>query len=178
MIMNNIRLLMACFGISLIVFLSGMIVYHYTTKQKIAYVDSMRLYNDYAGKKEFEKKYEFQRQRKQAYLDSLFIDLQQLEKKMDEQGSSSIQVAENYSNKKKIFEQLAENFEKENKEIEGKYLDAIWQSLNQYINEYAKENRFDYVLGATGSGSLMYADEDNNVTKQVTEYANRKYAGK
>lgn len=36
---------------------------------------------------------------------------------------------------------------------------------------------YRYIFGAEGSGVLMYADERNNITKEVIEYINARYKG-
>lgn len=164
--------------VSLLITVAAVAVYNYGFKQKIAYIDSMKLYNEYAGKKELEKKYEDQKSRKQAYLDSLFLDLQYIEKNMAEVAKPTVEQLDKYATKKRVFNQLTENFERDNKELEAKYLDVIWQNLNQYIKDYSKSKKYDYVLGANGTGNLMYAKEGNDITKEIIEYANQKYAGK
>jgi outer membrane protein len=67
-------------------------------------------------------------------------------------------------------------------EYNNEYITAeetkIWTQLNQYITEYGKTKDYEYILGANGSGSLMYADSTLNITEEVTAFANKKYSGK
>ena len=50
-------------------------------------------------------------------------------------------------------------------------------NLNDVILDYGKENECDYILGADGSGSLMYAKDSDDITKDVLVYINNKYKG-
>jgi outer membrane protein len=58
------------------------------------------------------------------------------------------------------------------------YSDEIWKQINHYIKEYGKDKHYDFIYGATGTGSLMYADSTLDLTVPLVKYINEKYAGK
>lgn len=50
--------------------------------------------------------------------------------------------------------------------------------INEYAEQYGKEEELDYLYGANGNGSLMYASEGRNATEEFTNYINQLYADK
>jgi len=62
------------------------------------------------------------------------------------------------------------------KAITADYNAKIWLKLNKYLNEFGAEEKYSFLFGAEGSGSLMYADSSLNVTREAIEYINKKYA--
>ena len=49
--------------------------------------------------------------------------------------------------------------------------------MSQYIVEFGKQNDYDLILGADGNGTVMYAKEMLDISKNVTVYINNKYKG-
>lgn len=64
-------------------------------------------------------------------------------------------LTEEYQNKSATFERV------------------IWEKINQKINEYGKEKGYDYIFGAKGDGSIMYASDAKDITKEVIAYINK-----
>lgn len=75
------------------------------------------------------------------------------------------------------FQKLFHELKDYEQNISQKYTENIWQNLNQYVADYAKEKDLDVVFGANGSGVLMYADSMLNKTDEVVQYVNSKYEG-
>ncbi|MBI3136216.1 MAG: OmpH family outer membrane protein [Bacteroidetes bacterium] len=53
----------------------------------------------------------------------------------------------------------------------------IWDRINGYVQEFGKNNSYSYIYGANGDGSLMYADESEDITEDIIVYVNQRYAG-
>lgn len=68
-------------------------------------------------------------------------------------------------------------FKEDNNRMLTAYDKQIWTQLNQYIKDYSRDNRFDILLGADGTGSVMAADEALNATQEMIAYVNNRYAG-
>jgi outer membrane protein len=145
---------------------------------RIAYVDNNQLYQKYKGKLEIEKKYIKDKEREQALMDSLYLELTFMQKKIETSSVKNIKDERLFLDKKATFESLTTSFENRNKNIQSKYLEQIWAQINQYVKQYGKEKQYDYVLGATGNGNIMFAHEKKDVTSEVIEYINSKYDGK
>ncbi len=155
-------------------------IYVLQHKPKTAYVQLGKLYENFNMKKELEKKYEKISMSRKNILDSLEINLRSLSgqiellKENDPARKSKIQdfelLRQDYLMKKK-------NFSEDTERTSQQYDEEIWKQLNQYVNDYGKENEYTYIYGAQGNGSLMYGSEKEDITGQVNEYVNHKYKG-
>jgi outer membrane protein len=83
-----------------------------------------------------------------------------------------------YDNMKQAYFTKEKQYADDNAAQAQQYTDEVWKQLNQYIKEFGIENGYDYIIGANGEGSLMYAKEQHDISKELTLYVNEKYAGK
>ncbi len=60
---------------------------------------------------------------------------------------------------------------------EGKLMNDVYEQVQTYIRDYAKENNIDIILSYTRGGAMWYATDAIDVTASVVEGLNRKYAG-
>jgi outer membrane protein len=70
------------------------------------------------------------------------------------------------------FKVLKEKLSTEYQTKSSKYEELIWKEINSKISKYSKDNNIDFVLGAKGDGSIMYASESKDITKEVVNYIN------
>ena len=70
-----------------------------------------------------------------------------------------------------------EEFEEANSVLAEEYTAQVWTQLNEYIKAYGEEEGYRYIFGATGDGSLMYAEDAVNITEEVSSYVNEHYNG-
>jgi len=138
-----------------------------TGSPKVAYVKADQLFNDFELTKELKVKYSNVENARNAILDSLALNLKVIGNK-----NSPVfqQIEREYYIKK-------ESFDNENATLTETYNQQIWTRINQYVSDFSKEKGYDIVLGANGSGSLFYANDKLDITKDVMEYMNTKYAG-
>ena len=47
--------------------------------------------------------------------------------------------------------------------------------MNDYIKEYGKKHGYTFIIGATGAGNLVYANEARNITKEILKGLNEEY---
>lgn len=127
--------------------------------KKQGYVETLKLYENFRGKKELETKLLNKKAANKSRLDSLRLLV------INEQSEL-------------YYRQQLLTVEQEEKELNMNYNTQIWNQINSYIQEYGDKNGYDFIYGATGSGSMMYADETLDVTKEITQYANTSYEGK
>lgn len=139
---------------------------------KTAYINTAELFNGFEAKKEVQKQFDAVRMQQKNVVDSLKFRINILQSRKDKAGLDELNTtAANY-------QRLSYDFEQSNQAQESKYIDQVWKQLNQYIADYGKENGYDYIFGANGTGELMYAKESRNITKEVLQYANGRYKGK
>lgn len=145
----------------------------FASKRKIGYIATNQVFNEFLLKKEMEDELTKLRIRRQAYLDSMKLNIQMADSKPTDLKSDArlIEYKKNYLIKEAQFGE-------ENEALLKQYNDKVWSQLNQFVEDYGRQNHYDYLFGTTGQGNLMYASEGENVTKEVVEFINRKYSGK
>lgn len=58
---------------------------------------------------------------------------------------------------------------------ESKLLNEVYEQVQEFLKEYAKENGLDLILSHTRGGAIWYATDAIDVTKSVVEGLNKKY---
>lgn len=54
---------------------------------------------------------------------------------------------------------------------------TVINDINDFVEEFGKENGHNIILGATGSGTIMYAADDSDLTDEVLEALNKSFKG-
>jgi outer membrane protein len=145
---------------------------------RIAYVRSIEVYNEFILKKELEKELERTIKLRSNSLDSMSNNYQQLLQELD-----NSKLKKNRKDSILYFEsqrlkQKKEELEQANYNLAQELDQKIWKQLNQYIQDYADEYHYDFILGAKGDASLMAANKKYEITDKLIEYVNEKYNGK
>lgn len=53
----------------------------------------------------------------------------------------------------------------------------IWSRLNMYAVDFGKQEGYEIILGTTGNGNIMYAEDSLDITTKFIEFVNKKYEG-
>jgi len=140
----------------------GGVIWLVTGRQdKIAFVYNQQVFDKFEGTKALKEKLERHQQQARGMLDSLAVLIQS--------GRKDLQPR---------YEEKARELSLKHKEMTDRYTADIWTRINQEVAAFAKERGYDFVLGAAGNGSLMYAGEQKDVTQEFVDYINGKYYGK
>src|ERR1017187_1657419 len=162
--------------LSLLILILGLsLFYTWYHIPKLAYINSGEIYNDFELKKELEKKLESSQNAQKKILDSLYSELQILGKDIRDNQNDSKAVL--FQAKKQQYIAKDKEFTDANKEVADRYSDQIWKKLNQYIDDYGTKHNYTFIIGASGNGTLMHGDIDNNITDKVKAYVNQRYKG-
>jgi outer membrane protein len=78
---------------------------------------------------------------------------------------------------KKIIEEKYREFDDLNQKQAEDYQKQILLQINTYVKEFGKLNKYQYILGANGEGTLMYADESKDISAEVLQFINNRYEG-
>lgn len=150
----------------------------YLSQPKSAYVELDKVFDAFELKKELESDLEKIGKIKLGQVDSLKFVLEGMQRNMSASGKKDQESIKQYQ--KEAYEvaykkqQVEENIET----LKQEYNDRIWKQLNQYIKDYGHENKYEFLFGASGSGSIMYSKKENNMTDDVILYVNKRYQGK
>lgn len=142
---------------------------------KTAYVDNLQLYNEFELKKELEAQYQQLHTSNEASLDSIRRELQALAQYLDGQEQKDPEKVIRFNSVRQEFIDSRESIELTEQQISENYTDQVWLHLNEYVKDFAEEKGYDYVLGGSGQGNVMYAKDRLNVTAELIAYVNKKY---
>ena len=152
-------------------------VYSYFNRPKTAYIIIKDVYDAFTLKKELEKKFTGIRDAREKILDSLAVTVKLIAKQIDNEKGKDKGHIELYNLKREDFFKKKKAMGEDNDQLTKQYDQEIVTQLNQYVKDYGAENGYIYIYGSDGNGSLMYAREEANISKQVIAYINRKYRG-
>lgn len=132
------------------------------SRHKTAYVDIFKLVQEFELQKEYSAEAKREIEREKSIIDSVVY----IERLRDPSSHERV--------KAELYTELSTKVEQRNKEIEA----LIWKRLNPYLTEFGKEKGYDYIYGANGSGTVLYADESQDITPEIIEYVNKRYHDK
>jgi outer membrane protein len=142
--------------------LAGIGYYAFRVKnKKTAFIVNQRVFSEFLGKKELEKKLNDLKTNNNKSVDSLSF--------LIHRSNNSVAV--------QTYQEGIDNIKLMEQQLSEQYTADIWKQINQWVNEFGKQNGYDFILGAAGNGSLMYANEANDITEEVIVFLNKKYQG-
>lgn len=168
------------FSTVLTICIIGIIIYLFLNKkdhQKVGYVYIKELYNGFEMKKEMERRYIQTKAARDKILDSMKFELNSVLKKIDSEKEKNKATVEEFQLKKEKFFQTKSSFEEENAKLTRQFDEQILSQLNQYVKDYGTQHQYSLLFGNDENGSLMFATEELNRTKEVLEFINEKYRG-
>jgi outer membrane protein len=163
-------------GISVISLLGVIVlsVYLFITPQKLVYVDSAKLVNEYEGMKAARATYQQKASSWKANVDTLTAEVQKqimaYEKEVSKMSAKEKQLSQELIRTKQ--RQLMA--QQEDQKMTGEVLTQI----NAYLKKYGKAHGYKIVMAATEYGNIAYADESLDITADVLKGLNEEYQGK
>lgn len=162
----------------IIIAIVGYLVFdHFSKNEKTGYIIVQDVYNQFALKKDMQMRYGKSHDARKRILDSMAVNIKVLGERIDmEKGKDTSDIREFRMKRMEYYErgkQLNEDDSAQLKQCDNEIL----SQLNQYIKDYGRENHYQYIFG-NGNSGLVTADDSKNITAQVTEYVNERYAGK
>ncbi len=162
----------ALVGVFILSFLSFKI---YTPKT--ATIDIKAVFNEFAYKKELEVELNKVKLAKQNVIDSLRIQLENINRSASAKQVVDENLVEYYKIKREEYFTKIEEFEVTNAELAASYDEKILTQMRQYIKDYGEENKYEYIYGDDGNGYISYASVNNDITKDVIKYINNRFGG-
>lgn len=142
--------------------------------KKEAYVDMITVFNEFELKIKLQKKMEDILKEKKLVINNLKLELQAI------YNDSKIVGNERFVKIREIQNEIElKSYEasQEEQKLTEKYDTQIWKQLNQYIKEFGKNQELDFMYGANGQGTILFAKEKYDLTKECITYVNNKYQG-
>ncbi|MGZ3862792.1 MAG: OmpH family outer membrane protein [Bacteroidia bacterium] len=175
MIKKGIISLLAIIGI---ISVSVLVTYFFVKKNeiKLVYIDVNKVYNEFKLTKELDAKITTTQTIRKNIMDSLSMELESISRELSIKGNNK-ELQNVFMLKRQDYISKEKKFLEDNEAQVSMYNEQIFKQMNQYIDEYKKENNLDFILGASGNGYIMAATERLDITKLIIEYINEKYKG-
>lgn len=145
--------------ISLIV--SSSVATYWLTKPSLAYVDNQVVFNNYSLSSFYLKKINEYRISEERAIDSL-ANL------VNESKDATIisEVIESLNRRERRKLEIIDSCKIE-------YDRIIWNSLNNHLIAFGEEKGFDFIFGANGTGTILFANDGKNVTEEFIKFINK-----
>ncbi len=154
------------------------------TQTKIAYVDVEELTKEYKGTKDAEATIKVKTDKLKAELDSL-AQTWQLKVNEYQQSAQKMSVKNRAAREGVLMqEQQAigqrQQVVQQQVQAEGQEtMKALSKEIKDFVEDYAKEKGYNFVLGTSGSGgTVMYGEEKADITDDVLVQLNKSYKTK
>ncbi len=143
------------------------------SKDKVVFIDTVKVYNEFDLKQELESKLKRQDADRRVVVDSLKLELNEL------YGRSENPEGELLSKIQTTQYQLEHTEGKVNQLYQAtanKYSEEILTQLNQYLKDFGEASDFELIVGANAQGTVIYGSEGKDVTQEAIEYVNKRYS--
>lgn len=160
----------------------ALLIFSLSKDQKIVYVDSAQLINNYQGMHDARKSYEQKASTWKANIDTLGNEVQQFIMKYEKENSAMTAKERQLSQelirtKQKQLMEYQQAMNTQAQQEDAKMTGEVVSQINAYLKKYGKEKGYKIVMAATEYGNIAYADEALDVTKEVIEGLNKEYKG-
>ena len=133
----------------------------------ISYIENAKVFDSFQMKKDYDLLMEKDMKSDAEYLDSLAFVI-----------NASKAKNESVSSIEQRYFSAEQSYNTKFSSLSTKYTTEVNERLNAYIKEYAETNGIRMILGTNGSGTLMYANEEDNITEDIIKFINSKYGDK
>ncbi|MCD6018567.1 MAG: OmpH family outer membrane protein [Bacteroidetes bacterium] len=154
----------------------GLFIYHTYFTTKVVYIDIPVVFNKFEMKKELQEKYKGVEAGRKRIIDSLGFSLQLLANKLKENKTNKGLMYE-FDTRREEFFKRKNQMQEDNVALSTQYDKQILEQMTQYIIEYGKKNNYDVIMGADGTGTLMYANSKLDKSEEIIVFINKKYKG-
>ena len=155
----------------------------FTREERVVYVDSAKLLNNYKGMEAARAAYQSKANSWKANVDTLASEVQKLIFKYERE-SKTMSVKERSSSQELIRTkqrqytdyQQAVNAQAQQEEVQ--MTSELLSQVNTYLKKYSEDKGYKIVLAATEYGNIAYADTALDITDEVLIAINNAYSGK
>jgi len=147
---------------------------------QIAYVETGVLLQQYEGMKKARIEFEKKSKELTAGADSLIAKFEE-DLKAYEKGRKKMTTKERELKEEllQVRQQQIGNYQKSLQKKLQQEEQTLTQThvnrINDYLKEFGKDQGYTYILGANGSGNVVYAKDGLNITQEVLDGLNASY---
>lgn len=133
---------------------------------KIVFMNNVRVFEEFAMKKDYDKKMESELSPEANHLDSLETNINAIGNTADTLELFRL---------RKTYYVSQQQYEQKYQTLSTQYTKEVNDRLNEYVKSYAEKNGVEIVLGSGGQGNVMYVKDALDVTDDLIKYINTAY---
>ncbi len=152
---------------------------------KIAFVNSDSIKKHYKLVQDFQKnletkyaQYDGEITRKQQALEKQAMELQKKYEARQISAEDAQRADEQLQAESRKVYELNQNYSGKMAEEEARLNQVFIDSIHNFLLRYNKNNTFDYILGYSKGGGILFAKDTLDITKEVLDNLNKEYSGK
>ncbi|MCL9804137.1 OmpH family outer membrane protein [Flavobacterium amniphilum] len=150
---------------------------------KTAYIDTVKLMEEYTEIKELEEKFKTKGQVKGRELQIEAKKLEAAKENLQRNAMAKGQewAQREYASLQQRAQQLAYAEQSIAQELQmegGTQRDSVVKDVREFIKNYGKQKGYDYVFGTGDAATVLYAKDSYDITKEVIKLLNDRYASK
>src|SRR5687768_9197484 len=145
--------------IGLFIIVVGLFYFFNKDIAKSAFIDLDKVYQEFAMKKEMEAKLQQTVSARKKITDSLELNLKLLSSKIEQTKGKDKKLIEVFHERRQEYLIKKKTFDEDNSNLSEQYNDQVIKQMNQYVRDFGKTKKYDFIYGANGNGAIMYADE-------------------
>lgn len=167
-------------NLTLLLLVLGLIANSFFQGEKIAYVESNKIFNEYKASEVAKKAYEEKTKVWQSNIDTLTFEIQDEIKKF-EKGASIMSQKEREVAKKLIdikrkeMRDYQQSIQANAQQEYAKVTQSVVLKINDFLSDYGKAHHYSMILIANPSGTIAYAKENLDITDAVLKEMNDQY---
>jgi outer membrane protein len=161
-----------------ILIIGGFLVYNYSLRPRIACMDLVKILSQSNEMTQLKIEFDGIEKNLLAKEDTMIVEIQtdikEFEKNMKKYSEKEKkELSERINLKQSQFAKFKQaNTEKmEQQRIQA--TEKVVQKINQIASDFAKSEGYKVLLGATGSGNIVYLDETYDITNNILKVLNR-----
>lgn len=132
------------------------------TAPTIVFVDSVRLFEEFNMKKEYDRILETDLKQESSLMDSIRILMENADDSM-----KVFQLRKDYYLAERLYNGKYD-------ELSGRYTSMVTERLNEYLKLFGDQEKLDIIVSG-GNGSVLYVRDQVDLTDQVIDFANKKF---
>jgi len=149
-------------------------------QDKIAFVDSTKLINEYQEKIDIEAQFKTKADKFQKRADSLSRAFQGEAMDFENKSKSLSQTAaqEQYGALMQKRQVMGQQLQAEELQIqqEGQTeMDTLVKKIRTFVKDYGEKNQYTFILGSNEAGSVLYGEKSKDITEEVLKELNAAY---
>lgn len=178
--MNRGTLILSILNLTtLVIFL----IYYFTSRNELVYVESNKLLDQYQGMIDARKVYQQKALTWQANIDTLSNEVKRqigdYEKEMSRMTRKEKQLSEELiRTKQQQLNEYQQAMNAKAQQEDAEMTQRVLSQVNGYLKRYGEEKGYKVILAATDYGNIAYAEERFNITDEVILGLNSEYVGK